>query len=259
MDISFIILNYKSEHYLANCIASIEKHASNLKREIIVVNNDAKKLQNDWYAETIQIINNKKNEGFSIACNKGAEIASGDVLFFLNPDTEIKIGNISQLITKLENNSTGIVAPQLLLPNGEVQPWSTGDEINLCNVLKNNISVFGKLQKNIDKTLTEVAWVSGAAFAIKKSTFEKVCGFDENFFMYFEDVDLCKRVAELGKKTLLLRDVKVLHIGGQSFSNTKRQKALYYASQDYYFKKHFGTSHTYVLRLLRSISLLFKV
>jgi GT2 family glycosyltransferase len=76
--------------------------------------------------------------------------------------------------------------------------------------------------------------------------------------MYFEDVDLCKRVRLLNKKILVFPAVKVMHLGGKSSASKKNQKQFYYTSQDYYFKKYFGSFQLCLLRLLRKLSLLFQ-
>ncbi|EKD46680.1 MAG: B-glycosyltransferase, glycosyltransferase family 2 protein [uncultured bacterium] len=259
MDISVIILNYKSERYLDDCIESIRRHASDVEYEIIIVNNDADPLKNIWSEQNIQIINNTTNEGFSSACNKGAKIANGKALFFLNPDTEIKTGNISELLSAFENSAVGIVAPQLILTDGKVQPWSAGHEVTLWDTIRNNFGYVRSEELWNATTPTRVDWVSGAGLIIEKSLFKSINGFDENFFMYFEDVDLCKKVSLLEKKVLLMPSVKILHFGGQSFLNDERkQKRLYYDSQDYYFKKHFGRVSVFLLRFLRNLSLIFK-
>ncbi|EKE19477.1 MAG: hypothetical protein ACD_9C00001G0003 [uncultured bacterium] len=250
MDISFIILNYKSEHFLVKCIESIKKHTDS-SFEIIVVNNDTDPISTILPEENIIIVNNEANVGFSKACNIGADIAKGENFFFLNPDTEIKTGNISDLTSELKNSSVGIVAPQIILPSGEVQPWSVGHEITLWDIIKNNFNLIKSKQLWKKSSLTEVDWVSGAAFAITKKHFGELAGFDESFFMYFEDVDLCKRSRKIGKKILLFPSIRILHIGGQSSKCPLQQKKYYYASQDYYFKKHFGFFQSFTLRFLR--------
>jgi len=98
-----------------------------------------------------------------------------------------------------------------------------------------------------------VDWVSGGAFAIKKDLFEKIHGFDENFFMYFEDVDLCRRASSVGGKILYLPQFTIRHFGGQSYDDTRKQKVEYYQSQDYYLKKHFSRASAFFIALLRKV------
>lgn len=243
---------------MKRCIESIFEHAPLLAYEIIIVNNDNDPLKISFNNNPcIKIINTLINKGFANACNLGAQESTGEVLFFLNADTELLTANIESAVQKLNDPLIGIVAPRLLMPNGKNQAWSAGYDITLWDIIKNN---FGCIKsKHLWETTmpVDVDWVSGAAFAISKNFFTECNGFDEKFFMYFEDVDLCKRVRKLNKKIMLLPEMRVLHIGGQSQSNTQKQKFHYYESQDYYFKKHFGLITASSLKILRRLVLFF--
>lgn len=250
MDISFVIVNYKSQACLTKCLESINGKTGDLLSEIIVVNNDKEKL---FGVENIKVVENEKNCGFGTACNLGAKKASGRILFFLNPDTEIITLDFVQVISQMENNGFSIVAPQLIDPSGRPEKWSVGKIITPLGIIKNNFTFFGIKKYWLKSAAGEVDWVSGAAFAVRKDLFEKIGGFDENFFMYFEDVDLGKRIKDAGGKILYAPQYKVLHLGGQSYGDGKKQKAAYYKSQDYYLEKHFGKFSSVLVRLLRKI------
>lgn len=257
MDISFIIVNYRSRHHLDKCLSSIKESARNLPHEIIVVNNDVQPLVLDGSASDAIVINNDRNSGFGCASNLGARSAKGEFIFFLNPDTEIRFSSLGDLTEALEENDVAIAAPLLILPDGSTQPWNAGNEITFWSVLKNNLRLSsGKKNwtKNEKKT---VDWVSGAAFAIKKTVFDNIGGFDENYFMYFEDVDLCRRLRMSGKQILLLPKLKVLHLGGESAQDNLTKKNQYYKSQDFYFEKHFGKKTAFFLKHLRRCSTIF--
>ena len=259
MDISIIIPNYQSEHYLPSCINSLLIHMDNkMLYEIIVINNDLNKISTISANENIRVIENNNNDGFAKACNKGAAFARGKVLFFLNPDTKFESGNIADLINAFSDSTVGIVSPQLLTPNNRIQPWSSGYKITLLEIILNKLGLVRSKKLWQKNTSAVPAWISGAAMAINKNLFEKIKGFDENFFMYFEDVDLCKRVADESLTMLILPSVQILHLGGQSFSSSIQQKKYYYASQDYYFKKHFSLFSVLMLKIFRSIFLFFK-
>jgi len=192
-----------------------------------------------YLQDNLKIINNAKNVGFGAGNNVGAKLAKGDIVLFLNPDTEIISTEIEKVIALFnQDNKIDIVGSQLRLNNNEVQPWSAGHEISLINLIKNNLGLV-KSQK-IWKAEEEkmVDWVAGTALFIRKDIFEKVGGFDEKFFMYFEDMDLCKRVRETGKNILYNPNFKVRHIGGKSYQEKGFQKRDYYKAQEYYFKKH---------------------
>jgi hypothetical protein len=258
MDISVIILNYKSEQHLANCVQSLQKYLSAISHEIIIVNNDPILITRVLPNEHLQILNNPSNEGFAKACNKGATLAQGDLLFFLNPDTEIISGKIIDLITAFQDPSVGIVSPQLITTDGTIQPWSAGYKINLLEIILNNLGVVRSKKFWSTNNLSEPDWTSGAALIIKSTLFKKLNGFDEHFFMYFEDVDLCKRVREQLLHVVIMPTIKILHLSGQSSSSSNQQKKYYYASQDYYFKKHFGSFSLFFLSSLRGLFLFFK-
>lgn len=258
MDISIIIPNYKSERYLSPCVKSLLAHTLDVSCEIIIINNDTAHIKSILPGKNLHIINNETNEGFARACNKAAAIAQGKMLFFLNPDTRIISGSIKSLADTIHDSSVGIVSPQIITPSGEIQAWSAGYEISLWEILCNNFGFIRSKRLWEKNSKAQPDWTSGAALAINQSLFKKITGFDENFFMYFEDVDLCKRVRDESLKILILPSVQVLHVGGQSSSCSIQQKKYYYASQDYYFKKHFGLFSLFFLTLLRRLALPFK-
>lgn len=249
--ISFVIVNYKSRNCLEKCIASIFKSAKNIRKEIIVVNiDDSLRLSDD-----IKLLEISENKGFGNACNIGSKEASGDVLCFLNPDTEI-LGDIQDLIRYFNTDKKiGVIGTRLIGENGKTQEWCAGKEINLSDVIGNNLG--RKKSKKIweSEKPIECFWTSGACMFIKKELFEKLDAFDENFFMYFEDVDLCKRARGSGYKVLYFPELTVKHFGGKSFENKKDQKKHYYSSQDYYFKKHFGKINYLLIKIMRGLVL----
>lgn len=257
MDISFIIINYRSKEFLECCIKSIFKHAQYFSFEIIVVNNDENRLEKISDLDNVKIIEHNKNEGFATSANLGAKKASGKILFFLNSDTELLTSNMHDILNMFNDPSIGAAAPKLVLPDGSPQPWSAGCEITAFDILRNNLGYIKSKRFWFQEKNREIAWASGAALAVSREIFEKCGGFDENFFMYFEDVDLCKQIRKMGKKIILLPHIWILHIGGQSKSSSKEQKIQYYQSQDYYFKKHCSLISVYLIKFLRKVALFF--
>lgn len=252
MKISFIIVNYQSEKYLQKCISSIKEKVLKADCEIIVVNNDAHNLEAELL-EGIKLINMGKNVGYGTACNAGAREARGEILCFLNPDTEIISDNIKELLDEFSNSQNiAIIGPKFINENNSIQEWITGVEITLWDVILNNVGV--KRSKKIweSKVSVECAWVSGAAMFIRKILFEELKGFDERFFMYFEDIDLCKRAHNAGYKILYFPDFVIKHFGGKSFKDKKTQKNFFYASQDYYFRKHYKYILALIVKTLRA-------
>lgn len=253
MDISFIIVNFRCLNHIKNCISSIDSFFSNsgYNYEIILVNNDTKKISNNYFDKKINIIENQNNIGFGSACNIGAKKSSGKILFFLNPDTIIKAFSPKILFDKFLDANLAIISPQLISSDNLVQKWSVGKKITPLDIILNNIG-FCRSKKiwNSKKELS-VDWVSGASLIIKKDIFNKIEGFDKNFFMYFEDIDLCRKIKLLNKKILFYPEFKVIHLEGKSSTNEKIKKTQYYVSQDYYFEKYYGKVISFFIKYTR--------
>lgn len=234
--ISFIVINHNSRDYISACLDSIENNCQNINFEIIIVNNDNSFFE---YSKA-RIINSRINKGFGSACNLGAKSASGKILCFLNPDTEIADGieKVADYFDK--HRETGIIGPKLETEENKIEPWCAGYEIGFWNLIRNNLGI-PKSKKIWDsKSNIECDRVSGTCLFIRKELFDILKGFDEKFFMYFEDDDLCKRTRKKGYKVTYFPDFSVRHFGGKSFSSKFKQKKLFYKSMFYYFKKHLG-------------------
>jgi N-acetylglucosaminyl-diphospho-decaprenol L-rhamnosyltransferase len=252
--LSVIIVNYQSEQYLQRCLSSLYDRSLEIDFEVVVVNNDEKekleKIKEKF--SSILLINNEKNIGFGSACNLGVKYSRGDLLFFLNPDTRIKdaFNPICSLWEK--DPQIGAVGPRILKANGELQEWSTGTELSLMDLIRNNLG-FPRSKKIWESLKSrETSWISGAAMFVPRKTFLEIGGFDEKFFMYFEDNDLCQRIKRMGKKIIYFPEITVVHWGGRSLLNKKDQKKYFYQSQDYYFEKYFGKLQVFLLRFLRN-------
>jgi hypothetical protein len=250
--LSIIIVNYQSADFLEKCVASIyAKLKENIPFEVIVVNNDEQELEIAQNYPQIKIINTDKNLGFGVGSNAGAKIAEGNILFFLNPDTLLNSSIIENLLALFDqDDALGVVGAQLRDEKGEVEKWSVGEEIGLVNLIRNNLS--GQIREGLwqRKEITQVDWVSAAAFFVKKNIFEELGGFDKDFFMYFEDMDFCTRVRQGGKKVLYCPYFFVTHLGGKSYDQQKKQKKDYYKSQQYYFKKHKSFFQWVIVRII---------
>ena len=255
--LSVVIVNYKSSHYLARCLFSLQ-NATQQAMEIIIINNSPKEklfeIEKDFPG--VRIIVNSKNGGFGHGNNIGARAASGERLLFLNPDTEILAGEITEVISEFEkNNDIGVIGGCLLTEKNEVQAWSAGVSVNLWDLIKNNLGILSSraIWKNTKKT--EAGWVSGTSLFVPRKLFLEIGGFDENIFMYFEDVDLCTRIRAKGKRVVYFPSFKVLHKCGGSYEqeSAKKQNKNYYDSLLYYFKKHRSGVEYMIVKVLRRL------
>lgn len=252
--ISVIIVHYRTKKLLFDCLASLEK-ASKGDIEIIVVDNDERKtISTEIKAQFPQIkYLPNKNMGFGQGNNVGVKEANGEYLFFINPDTKVYPGILDHLFEFLsKHKKTGIVAPLLLDKNEKPYPLQGTQILTpgkaliaysfLDKILPNNPVSKRFWLKGWDKSkLKEVDVVPGTAFMIKTDLFHKIEGFDERFFLYFEEYDLCKRIRDLGFRIFILPKAKVIHYWGEStqMSSLNIQK-VFEQSRFLYFKKHFG-------------------
>lgn len=255
---SIIIVNYKSKDFLLNCLESLEKYLTPLLKnnwEIIIVNNDNLYLLIEKkFNFPIKILEINQNLGFGGAVNLGAKKANGDFLFFLNPDTFLKNDSFKNFLDYLKKEdlkkNPEIFGLQILEENGEIQEWSCGDKTSLFSILTRN---FFSSKKWESEEISKVDWVSGGAMIVGKKVFEKLGGFDDKFFMYFEDQDLCLRAKKMGVEIVYFPFSQVYHLGGKSWEKKEEQKKEYYKSQDYFFQKHFSKWQSWVLRFFRRV------
>lgn len=256
---SLITVNYQSASALGRMLRSLPSDYF-LNGEVIIVNNDGTEaglLSRMFQSrERVRILESKSNIGFSSACNRGAWDAEGEILLFLNPDTRLISGSLIPWLEDVSGNENVIIAPSLL-QNGHDEAWSSGRTISPWQILFQNILPVSKIWFLLSRE--SLGWVSGAAFAIRRTDFRDLGGFDESFFLYYEDVDLCRRAKEEGFSIRLNKRVSFSHSGGRSH-NTGRdaQKQAYFASQDAYVKKYYGTGWSSLLRSLRLFRLFFR-
>jgi len=254
--LSVIIVNYQSERYLKNCLASLYNWGKSLEIEVIIVNNNLPGridfIGRDF--PEVKIIESGKNKGFGAGVNLGAKNSNGAYLLFLNPDTEMVGGSGGKVRELFEKRpQLAVIGAQMIDQTGQTQKWFAGAEISLWNLMLNNLGLSESRKIWLSSKAQKVDWVGGSAMFIKKENFESVGGFDENFFLYFEDMDLCKRIRAKGKYIMYLPEIKVKHFSGKSFSSKENQKKEYYQAQEYYFKKNRGKLQAELLKIMRKI------
>ncbi|MCA9414111.1 MAG: glycosyltransferase family 2 protein [Candidatus Omnitrophica bacterium] len=250
------IVHYLNPDLLELCLKSFMDHPPNLDYRIVVADNSANLLSlcdRIGKQPKVELREMESNLGFSAANNRAVEGATEDYLFFLNPDAEIRNGTLETLVAYLEGHpDVGAVGPTNLGPNGEIQ-YSCRSFPGYWTVLANRYSFLTRLFPNnpmsnrylkteIDRTVTqEVDWVSGAALMMRRRDFEELGGFDEDFFLYAEDVDLCYRIHRLGKKVVYHPESAIQHtIGGSSRKNRFRSLWERHRSMYTFYRKHYS-------------------
>lgn len=245
MKLSIIIVNYHSYRHLLLCLASINRFLYNNailkdKFEVILVNNDKQKLSIPIAYPFLnkKIINTGKNVGFGIANNLGTIMTSGKYLMFLNPDTILTDSSLINALNYMEKDDTISALGLGIIDNVRKKPqnWSCGKKSTWGTILFRN-TINKPWNKN---TPQKVNWTTGTALIVKKSLFKKINGFDKNFFMYFEDQDLCLRLNALKNESKIIHypQSTILHFNGKCWRNKSKQKQAYQTSQLYFFKRH---------------------
>ncbi len=242
MKLSIIILSFNTKELLASCLDSIYKNVKGIEYEVIVVDNasyDGTVTYLKHNFKKVKLIENKENEGFAKGVNRGAEHAKGDIILFLNSDAKVEknSGFVHALELLEKDKKAAIVGGKLLNVDGSIQR-SFSSFYHVPQVL--SMLFFGdkmETKSHHVKSEKEVDWVSGGFLFIKKDVFDRVKGFDEAFFMYIEDMELCFRVKKLGYKILFDPQASVIHIG-QGSSNRSFAIKHIYKGLLYFYKKH---------------------
>lgn len=265
-EISIIIVNYNRCDLLINCLKSILDNPPNRTFEIIAVDNasadnSAQVLEQNF--KNVKLIKNQTNKGFAAANNQAIRQARGKFILFLNSDTTVLKNSIDILAEFLEKTpQTGLCAPKLLNPDGSVQPnlyhFTTFRSILARYTI---LKYFGLFKKDRDfykmrnftyDRTAEIDRPMGAAMLVRKDALEKINNFDEKFFFYFEDVDICLRLKNAGFKTYFIPNAQIIHLGGASSKSLGSPKTdmMFYRSMLYYFRKHRGKCSTFLFSLI---------
>lgn len=254
--ISFVFVNFRSAALLGRSLASVHAVASRegIPAEYIIVNNDQGERAfidalASAHAATPQVVHQTTNEGFGRANNIGARIANGEVLFFVNPDTEIVKGGLWGLLAAFAYRPQALYGMALRRVTGEREPWSSGAFPSLLRIILSHLMPGLLPAPWRARQVQQTDWVSGAALAIRREFFQSLGGFDEAFFLYFEDVDLARRAAEASGWVGVYPFIELQHVGGQSHKSFREKKQAYYTGQRQYFRKWRPRYETMLLSL----------
>lgn len=244
MAVTIILVNYNDRRHLEACLSSLLKTASHPSPEIIIVDNASTDGSRAWLADafpSVRMIANPENVGFSRANNLGARAGKGDFLLFLNTDTFVPEGALGRLLEKLAANpSIGAVGPALLHRPGSTQV-SFGRRVSFAAQFwqKLVLNPYFKVRMKRGGKDRSVGWLSAACLLCRRTAFEQIGGFDENFFIYFEDIDLCYRLRKAGWRLVHVPAVRVFHEGGATTApGAAASRFEYRRSQLYFYEKH---------------------
>jgi N-acetylglucosaminyl-diphospho-decaprenol L-rhamnosyltransferase len=251
--IGAIIVTHNNERTIRSCVESLYEHAIH---RIVVVDNASEDGTLDVLHDLgVPAIQNTRNKGFAAACNQGASNLDADVtyLLFINPDA-IAMCDMRKTIHYLEHHPRAAIAGLLLTDeNGIPESGGYGDEVTIARLFSRQMQSMRSQSRRLRRRNERdgsfggrrvapflTAWVSGGAMVGRRAVFEEVRGFDEAFFLYWVDVDLCRRARQAGYAVVVMPSCTVVHARGESMADTRKKAAIYDASADRYFRKHYA-------------------
>ena len=273
MDLSIIIVSWNVCEDVINCISSIYESDPESKLEIILVDNNSSDKTVEIVSSSfpdVKVIGSKENLGFAAGNNLAIEKAVGNNILFLNPDTLVQPNAIDLLIDYIEENQEiGISGPKKLNSYLSTQPsvrkYPTWKAIFYRYTICKYFGLFRKdandyRMKDFDYNKTaNVDQLIGAAIIGRSEVVKEMGGFDERFFMYYEEVDLCKRIKDAGYRCSFYHKPEIIHLGGQSSSQIPA-KTVYMniKSLILYMKKGNNVFNCFILLLLFKLGILMR-
>ena len=264
MKVDIVIVNYNSGNCLKQCMASLDKYDSDFIKTITVIDNssydNSNKIDLSLFNNfsKINILNQDVNLGFAKACNLGAKQENSDFILFLNPDTYLSEDIFQGLFQIPAEELKSQITGANLLDEEDKNSISAAHFPSFLMLSLKSIGAH-KIIKSLDKQLIKfskegkfrVDVASGAFFFISREIYKKLDGFDERFFVYYEEVDLALRARnELGVDCVIDTRHKINHIGGSCTQNSSYSLSLNISSKLLYSKKHFKVYQHYCLLFL---------
>jgi GT2 family glycosyltransferase len=249
--LTIVIVGYNSKDDLARVLASLTSPPPAVSHEIVVVDNastdsTAAFVRGSWPG--VRLIVSDRNLGFAKANNLGVRATNSDLVLFLNPDTVVPPGVVDRLVSALDARpDVAIVGPRIVDGRGKAElsfgalitPWAEFKQKILVRGNDRGLPVITALVDRMTRRTRAVDWVSGACLLIRRSDLEAAGGFDERFFMYIEDVDLCASVRARGRLVLFAAEPEVVHLRGRSAASAVRETShTYRRSQIAFYTKH---------------------
>jgi len=264
-DISIIIVSYNVKTFLQHCIHSVQKASKDLNTELFVVDNKSidgtgEMIQREF--PEVNFIGNDKNLGFGKANNQALKRSRGKYILFLNPDTLIEENTLRVFLEFMDaNERVGIAGPKILNSDGSLQlacrrsfpspSIALPKLLGLSNLFPKN-KLLGKYNLTYldpDKSYAVDA-VSGSFMFCRGSLIRELGGFDEDFFMYGEDLDLCRRVQLKENLVYYVADTTIIHHKGESSKSAPFDSLLaFYKAMDIFFHKHFSSLYSFITTL----------
>lgn len=248
MKLSVIILNYNVRHFLELCLRSVDAAIEGLDAEIIVVDNqssdDSCEMVESYFPH-VTLIQNEKNYGFSKGNNIGVERAKGEYICILNPDTVVAENTFKSLLNFADQiDNLGILGCRLIDGVGRFLPESKR-HIPTPGVAIRKILGWSRSYYATNISENEIGPVPifvGAFMLLKQEVYKAVGGFDEDYFMYGEDIDLSYKVLKAGYKNVYNGETTIIHYKGESTLKDKTYAKRFYGAMQIFYDKHFKSN-----------------
>ena len=257
MQLSVIILNYNVRYFLEQCVLSVQKALEGIDGEIIVIDNnssdDSCTMIKKFFPK-VKLIENSSNLGFPKGNNSGVTQAKGEYICILNPDTVVAEDTFTKMLnTKNWQLNTGIIGCKLIdgtgnfLPEskrGIPTPWVAITKIFALYKLFPKVSLFNKYyaQHLTQNQSGKVDILVGAFMFMKRELYNEIGGFDENCFMYSDDIDLSYMALKKGKYNFYFHETTVIHYKGESTIRDGTYLKRFQEAMQFFYKKHFDKS-----------------
>jgi GT2 family glycosyltransferase len=265
LDITLVIVSFNTREILLRCLRSIKKYTHKISFEVILVDNASEDRTVEAVVELfpdINVISNKHNRGFSAANNQGIVASKGRRVAFLNPDTLLTENSFKKTIDFMEAHPEfSILGTGIVDENNQPCPIRLWEDTPQDAALK----IMGlydpsdELKKMGAMRAKEVKVISGCCFIITRDLIESIGLMDENYFLYNEEDDLCRRARKGGKKICFYPETSVQHLHGQSTHQERHRKKVMlesYSSNLYFYSKHYSFIWNRILRSLYKATLL---
>jgi GT2 family glycosyltransferase len=254
MDLSIIIVNWNTSGLLKNCLRSIQNYRGHLAVQTIVVDNNSSDDSREMVARCfpgVILVNSGGNLGFARANNMGLAHARAPLVLFLNPDTEIKAGTLDRMVQFMQNHPpVGALGCKIRNISGTIQrlglQWFPSPFTELLKFIAVSDRTYERLPRFFPCHDPEksgyVTKLFGACLLVRRPVLEQVGSFDEQFFMYCEDVDLCCRISRVGWKLFYLSEAEILHLGGGASSAAAGAFSVLMTCESFskFMRKHYG-------------------
>jgi N-acetylglucosaminyl-diphospho-decaprenol L-rhamnosyltransferase len=235
--VSVVIVSYNTKEILGNCLQALFEHNQEIDMEVFVVDNNSHDGSADMVRQdfpTVFLIANKQNLGFAAANNQAFALARGSYIILLNPDAYVRPLSVLQCVNFMDRTPRcGLCGGKIISPAGKLEPSARRFPSFFSKILSFS-GLSGKFPQSsilnhyefggfkYDRPL-EVDWVPGTFTIVRKAMLDAIGWFDERFYIYYEETDLCMRAKKAGWKIYFIPDAEVTHIGGAS-SKTRKDK-----------------------------------